>query len=223
MEIRELTIQFPLAVLPTVSVLVSTAIQSQELRNNFHITRNRRSLMKMPVVGPNLESPLNTCGSNNLIKHLTVNVFQDPCCPQKHYSSLEECWQERSNPCHAAASSWSRQCTFNRSRNIDFVSVALNRWNVSCVCDEVGYKWDSTFGICIGNILEYTGGFINRGNLMNLAEPNGKCYVCLSRWTMTRTPNSACVSVKFSNIQDSSLMGYFASIMSNCWMCEQAG
>ncbi|PNF29296.1 hypothetical protein B7P43_G08946 [Cryptotermes secundus] len=82
----------------------------------------------------------------------TYSFCPDTCCPRKHYSNLEECWHDDNNPCHEEASS---QCSFDRLSNTDFVSIALNRWNVSCICDEVGYKWDSRFGICIGNIMEY--------------------------------------------------------------------
>lgn len=37
----------------------------------------------------------------------------------------------------------------NRSENLDFTSGILNHWNVSCTCPQVGYVWDSSYGICV--------------------------------------------------------------------------
>jgi hypothetical protein len=84
-------------------------------------------------------------------------MFRDPCCPWKHYRRLDECWHAQTNPCHAHAPSRHRECEFSRSDNRDFVSIALNRWNVSCACQREGYEWDSRFGMCIGRLINYTG------------------------------------------------------------------
>ncbi|GFG30554.1 hypothetical protein Cfor_10837, partial [Coptotermes formosanus] len=79
----------------------------------------------------------------------TYSFCPDPCCPRKHYGRLQECRHAEDNPCYAAAPSRHRECEFNRSDNRDFVSIALNRWNVSCACQHEGYEWDSRFGMCI--------------------------------------------------------------------------
>lgn len=74
----------------------------------------------------------------------------DTCCPLKHYGSLQECRNSADNPCHTEAPYQERECGFDRSKNTDFWSIVLNRWNVSCACPEKGYEWDSRFGMCIG-------------------------------------------------------------------------
>ncbi|KAJ9579592.1 hypothetical protein L9F63_004777 [Diploptera punctata] len=73
----------------------------------------------------------------------------DSCCPRKHYYKMEECYDADSNPCYYESPSEQNNCGFNRSRNTDFVSIVLNRWNVSCTCKDTGYEWDSKFGMCV--------------------------------------------------------------------------
>ncbi|PSN44345.1 hypothetical protein C0J52_11096 [Blattella germanica] len=82
----------------------------------------------------------------------TYSFCPDPCCPRKHYFGMDECHNADSNPCLAEAPHRHHMCSFNFTRNTDFVSIVLNRWNVSCSCKDPGYEWDSRFGMCVGKI-----------------------------------------------------------------------
>ena len=63
---------------------------------------------------------------------------------------MEDCYQADTNPCHSESPTEQQQCNFNRSTNTGFIAIVLNRWNVSCICKQPGYEWDSRFGICVG-------------------------------------------------------------------------
>ncbi|XP_044258930.1 uncharacterized protein LOC123007610 [Tribolium madens] len=73
----------------------------------------------------------------------------DPCCPIKHLTRPENCWDTPENPCFEANPPGQRECVVDRSRNTDFSDLILNRWNVSCKCREKGLEWSSFYGICV--------------------------------------------------------------------------
>ncbi|XP_031342343.1 uncharacterized protein LOC116170241 [Photinus pyralis] len=73
----------------------------------------------------------------------------DPCCPLKHLNNFEMCWDNQENPCFLYNSAGQRQCSLNRSQNVDFGDIVLNRWNVTCQCSHSGYEWNSKYGMCV--------------------------------------------------------------------------
>ncbi|KAJ8966943.1 hypothetical protein NQ314_003206, partial [Rhamnusium bicolor] len=44
----------------------------------------------------------------------------DPCCPNKHLTRLENCWNTPDNPCFQSNPHGQRECAVNRSLNTDF-------------------------------------------------------------------------------------------------------
>lgn len=77
------------------------------------------------------------------------SVCPDPCCPLRHISSFDECWNNQMNPCFQNNPDGHRKCDFERNRNTDFRDMVLNRWNVTCECPEPGYIWESRYGTCV--------------------------------------------------------------------------
>ncbi|XP_068909627.1 uncharacterized protein [Tenebrio molitor] len=73
----------------------------------------------------------------------------DPCCPMKHLTRPENCWNTPDNPCFEANPAGQRECVVNRSQNTDLTDIVLNRWNVSCTCARRGFEWSSFYGICV--------------------------------------------------------------------------
>ncbi|KAL3285869.1 hypothetical protein HHI36_000389 [Cryptolaemus montrouzieri] len=73
----------------------------------------------------------------------------DPCCPIYHIKSYRECWESTANPCFAENHPGHRQCIIHKSENVELKDIILNRWNVSCMCPWLGYKWKSFYGICV--------------------------------------------------------------------------
>lgn len=73
----------------------------------------------------------------------------DLCCPHRHLSKMDDCWEHEGNPCFASNSPGLRKCVLNRTQNTDFRNLILNRWNVTCRCPQIGYEWDSRYGICV--------------------------------------------------------------------------
>ncbi|XP_066146533.1 transmembrane cell adhesion receptor mua-3-like isoform X2 [Euwallacea fornicatus] len=73
----------------------------------------------------------------------------DPCCPYKHLSKGESCWDKEKNPCLQENPAGQRECGFHRVENRDFSDMILNRWNITCKCQEKGYIWSSIYGICV--------------------------------------------------------------------------
>ncbi|XP_066252677.1 transmembrane cell adhesion receptor mua-3-like [Euwallacea similis] len=73
----------------------------------------------------------------------------DPCCPYKHLSKGESCWDKEKNPCLQENPAGQRECGFHRVENRDFSDMILNRWNITCQCPEKGYVWSSIYGICV--------------------------------------------------------------------------
>lgn len=43
----------------------------------------------------------------------------DPCCPTKHVTGMEECWDSNENPCHGNAAG-DRQCSVSLANNREF-------------------------------------------------------------------------------------------------------
>lgn len=73
----------------------------------------------------------------------------DPCCPLKHITNPNDCHQTSLNPCHRYNPPNNRSCSFELSENVDFTSVVLNHFNVSCACQRDGFLWSSRYGICV--------------------------------------------------------------------------
>ncbi|XP_023311572.1 uncharacterized protein LOC111692090 [Anoplophora glabripennis] len=72
----------------------------------------------------------------------------NPCCPMRHLTKYENCWNSAENPCFIGNVAGQRECAVNRSSNTEFRDIILNRWNVTCRCPQ-GYEWNSRFGMCI--------------------------------------------------------------------------
>lgn len=53
----------------------------------------------------------------------------DPCCPIKHLTRPENCWNMPENPCFQDNPSGQRECAMDRSQNTDF------RYLTKCGCD----------------------------------------------------------------------------------------
>lgn len=73
----------------------------------------------------------------------------DPCCPIKHLSHVESCWDTPENPCYHINAVGRRQCSLNRTENTLFNDIVLNHWNITCVCAQEGYRWSSRYGLCV--------------------------------------------------------------------------
>ncbi|KAJ8950567.1 hypothetical protein NQ318_015700 [Aromia moschata] len=73
----------------------------------------------------------------------------DPCCPDRRLVDKEACWNSLENPCFEGNPVGQRECAVNRSLNIDFRDIVLNRWNVTCGCPKTGYVWNSMYGMCV--------------------------------------------------------------------------
>ncbi|KAK6643746.1 hypothetical protein RUM43_000009 [Polyplax serrata] len=67
----------------------------------------------------------------------------DPCCPLKHLRNPSDCFSL--SPCSGSTGS-DRNCWIPLKKNLNFESLVLNEWNVSCSCDGVGTRWDSVSG-----------------------------------------------------------------------------
>lgn len=70
----------------------------------------------------------------------------DPCCPIKHISNFTECWNNSLNPCFEQSN---KKCSLKPSENINFRSLVLNEWNVTCQCELKGFRWNSKYRICV--------------------------------------------------------------------------
>lgn len=75
----------------------------------------------------------------------------DPCCPVKHIKDYKECFASNVNPCFVEnkEAPTKQKCEVNRNENVDFKDIVLNRFNVSCHCQNPGYVWMSKYGICV--------------------------------------------------------------------------
>ncbi|XP_050294268.1 uncharacterized protein LOC126734614 isoform X2 [Anthonomus grandis grandis] len=73
----------------------------------------------------------------------------DPCCQVIHLPRIDVCWNNVKNPCFKENPEGKRECQFKRNENTDFTDLILNRWNVSCHCQEKGYIWNSLYGLCV--------------------------------------------------------------------------
>lgn len=60
-----------------------------------------------------------------------------------------ECALSQLAPCWNMTELSSTFCNMTLEHNTDMTSIVYNRWNVSCECREVGFVWDSRFGICV--------------------------------------------------------------------------
>nr|XP_023012628.1 uncharacterized protein LOC111502717 isoform X1 [Leptinotarsa decemlineata] len=105
----------------------------------------------------------------------------DPCCPFKHLTRMETCWNSPDNPCFRGNPDGQRECSFNLSRNTEFSNIVWNRWNVTCRCPKPGYEWNSRYGICI-DVNECT------SKTHNCREESEACvnlpggFRCVCRW-----------------------------------------
>lgn len=72
----------------------------------------------------------------------------DPCCPLRHITKNSECLKIKQNPCFKE-NNLNKICVLDKNQNKDFRNIVLNRWNVSCQCDKIGYVWESRYGICV--------------------------------------------------------------------------
>ena len=73
----------------------------------------------------------------------TYSFCPDPCCPLKHLRESESCFLY--SPCLRTSGS-EKNCQFLRENNNYFDSLILNNWNVSCSCEQSGFRWDSKSG-----------------------------------------------------------------------------
>ncbi|KAL1506605.1 hypothetical protein ABEB36_005934 [Hypothenemus hampei] len=91
----------------------------------------------------------NTGPSNNDIRANDKEPFAcaqysfcpDPCCPNKHLSKWEFCWNDEKNPCHHENPDGQRQCAVFRMENTDF----------RCVC-KWGYSYNEELKKCVTNV-----------------------------------------------------------------------
>lgn len=82
----------------------------------------------------------------------TYSFCPDPCCPKRHIKDFMECYKNKENPClieNLDGDSSEKACVVHRSENQNFRDIVTNRWNVSCHCNETGFKWVSEFGLCV--------------------------------------------------------------------------
>ncbi|XP_065224047.1 complement component C1q receptor-like [Planococcus citri] len=71
----------------------------------------------------------------------------DPCCSSKRLLlANDSCQFTDGNPCRSLNNP---KCSFNKTLNRSFISVVYNEWNVSCVCQTDGYRWNSRYGQCV--------------------------------------------------------------------------
>lgn len=83
-------------------------------------------------------------GNNNFPFACAIYSFcPDPCCPLKHMKSTADCVSV--GPC-SKTSKTDQSCSFKNSENTDFNSIILNRWNITCPCNEFGTRWESKSG-----------------------------------------------------------------------------
>lgn len=73
----------------------------------------------------------------------------DPCCPQKHMKTKNECLTNKLNPCYALGTHYLSSCSLRRSKNMNFLGMTMNQWNVTCNCKDPGFIWNSKFGLCV--------------------------------------------------------------------------
>lgn len=74
----------------------------------------------------------------------------DPCCQERHVSSIDKCWSTMENPCFQQGRlEQDKECKLNKSENTEFRELILNHWNVTCKCSKAGYEWSSRYGLCV--------------------------------------------------------------------------
>lgn len=83
----------------------------------------------------------------------TYSFCPDPCCPLKHVRIMSECYNSYKNPCYnenfESKDVSHRICRFNHEDNQYLEQIIQNKWNVTCVCQQKGFQWDSQFGMCV--------------------------------------------------------------------------
>ncbi|KAL1463790.1 hypothetical protein WDU94_015503 [Cyamophila willieti] len=73
----------------------------------------------------------------------------DVCCPLRHVKYLTECALSNLAPCWNLTELSTRFCDLPLEQNTNLASIIYNQWNVSCKCRDIGFIWDSRFGICV--------------------------------------------------------------------------
>ncbi|KAK4881414.1 hypothetical protein RN001_004733 [Aquatica leii] len=124
----------------------------------------------------------------------------DQCCPLKHLNSFESCWNDPANPCFADNPVGQRQCSINRLQNSDFRDIVLNRWNVTCKCFQVGFEWNSKYGMCV-DIDECLLGLHNCNPIREACVNLPGSFRCACRWGyVLNVFNKTCEASTYLNI-----------------------
>ncbi|KAJ8921357.1 hypothetical protein NQ315_002972, partial [Exocentrus adspersus] len=128
----------------------------------------------------------------------------DPCCPMKQLTTLKTCWDSKENPCFRGNLPGNRECAVNRSSNVEFRDIVLNRWNVTCRCPK-GREWNSRYGMCVDVDECTTGGHACHRKLEACVNLEGS-FRCACKWghvwsTKERkcTPSPALAIIKKSH------------------------